>query len=141
MNFISIRKIRFATDSFSDSMLKPLLKGIKLSPFIECPHCRALSRHGTPECKLCNTRLDSTQELKVCIVAENLGARYTPFVECPNCRKLTEVGTQRCHVCYEEIPEDYALSSAATVVFNTVACDVGNNIATLDTFAMLAIPL
>ena len=122
-------------------MFQPLLKGIKLEPFIECPHCHALSKHGTPECKLCNTKLGSTEDLKVVIVAVNLGARYTPFIECPNCQRLAKVGTTRCRDCYEEIAEPYALSSAVTVVFNTVACDVANTITSLDTFAMLAIPI
>ena len=122
-------------------MLKPLLKGIKLAPFIECPHCRALSKHGTPECKFCNATLSSTADLNVHIVAVNLGGRYTPFIECPNCRKLVKVGTTRCRDCYEEISAAYALSSATTVVFNTVACDVANSIASFETFAVLAVPI
>jgi hypothetical protein len=122
-------------------MIKPLFKGIKLAPFIECPHCHALSKHGTAECKFCNTKLSSTEGLNVHIVAVNLGARYTPFIECPNCRKLMKVGIRRCRDCYEEIPEAYALSSAATIVFNTVACDVANSIAASDTFAVLVVPL
>src|SRR5215213_2359915 len=122
-------------------MSQPLFKGIKLAPFIECPHCHALSKHGTPECKFCNTKLSSTEALNVHIVAVNLGARYTPFVECPNCQKLMKVGIRHCRNCYEEIPEAYALSSAATIVFNTVACDVANFIASLDMFAMLAVPI
>jgi hypothetical protein len=122
-------------------MIQPLFKGIKLAPFIECPHCHALSKHGTPECKFCNTKLSSTEDLNVVIVAVNLGARYTPFVECPNCQKLVKVGIRRCRDCYEEIPEAYALSSAATMVFNTVACDVANSIAAFDAFAVLAVPL
>ena len=122
-------------------MIQPLFKGIELAPFIECPHCHALSKHGTPECKFCNTELSSTEDLNLFIVAVNLGARYTPYVECPNCRKLVAVGVKRCRDCYEEIPEAYALSSAATVVFNTVACDVANSIAASDTFAGLAVPL
>lgn len=119
-------------------MIQPLFKGIKLEPFIECPHCHALSKHDTPECKFCNTKLSSTEDLNVHILAVNLGARYTPFVECPNCRKLVKVGVRRCIDCYEEIPEAYAFSSAATIVFNTVACDVANSIAAFDTFAVLA---
>src|ERR1041385_2500671 len=122
-------------------MLQPLLKGIKLAPFIECPHCHALSKHGTPECKLCNTKLTATDDLKVHIVAVNLGARYTPFIECPNCRRLLKIEIRRCGDCYEEIPEPYALSSAVTVVFNTVAVDAANSLAILDTFAVLAVPL
>jgi hypothetical protein len=122
-------------------MIQPLFKGIKLAPFIECPHCHALSKPGTPECKFCNTKLSSIEDLNGVIVAENLGARYTPFVECPNCQKLVKVGIRRCRVCYEEIPEGYAFSSAATMVFNTVACDVANSIAVFDTFAALAVPL
>jgi len=122
-------------------VIQPLFKGIKLEPFIECPHCHALSKHGTPECKFCNTKLSSVEDLKVFIVATNLGARYTPYVECPNCRKLATVGVKRCRDCYEEIPEAYALSSAATIVFNTVAVDVANSIATSETFAGLAVPL
>lgn len=122
-------------------MIKPLLKGIKLAPFIECPHCHALSKHGTPECKFCNSPLSSTEDLNVHIVAVNLGARYTPFIECPNCRKLVKVGIRRCSQCYEEISAAYALSSATTVVINTVACDIANSIASFDTFAMLAVPI
>ena len=122
-------------------MSQPLFKGIKLAPFIECPHCHALSQHGTPECKFCNTKLSTTEDANVHILAVNLGARYTPFVECPNCRKLVKVGIRRCHDCYEEIPEAYALSSAVAVGFNTVACDVANSIASFDTFAVLAVPI
>lgn len=122
-------------------MIQPLYKGIKLEPFIECPHCHVLSKHGTPECKFCNTKLSSTEDLNVFIVAVNLGARYTPFVECPNCQKLAKVGIRRCPDCREEIPEPYALSSAAIVVFNTVACDVANSVTTFDAFAVLAVPL
>jgi hypothetical protein len=122
-------------------MIQPLFKGIELAPFIECPHCHALSKHGTPECKFCNTKLSSAEDLNVHILAVNLGASYTPFVECPNCRKLVKVGIRRCRDCYEEIPEAYAFSSAAAIVFNTVACDVANSIATFDTFAVLAVPL
>jgi len=122
------------------SMNQPLFKGIKLAPFIECPHCHALSKHGAPECKFCNTRLSSTEDADVHILAVNLGASYTPFVECPNCRKLVKVGIRRCRDCYEEIPEAYALSSAGAIVFNTVACDVANTIASFDTFAKLAVP-
>ena len=122
-------------------MINPLIKGIKLAPFIECPHCHALSEHGTPECKFCNTNLSSIQELNVHILAVNLGASYTPFVECPNCERLVKVGIMRCSECYEEISEDYALSSAASVVINTVACDVANSIAALNQFALLAVPL
>ena len=118
----------------------PLYKGIKLAPFIECPQCHALSKHGTPECKFCNTKLSSAQDLNVHILAVNLGARYTPFVECPNCRKLVSLGIRRCPDCHEEISETYALSSAATIVFNTVACDVANTISSFDTFAKLAVP-
>lgn len=120
-------------------MIQPLFKPIKLAPFIECPHCHALSKHGTPECQFCNTKLNTTEDLTVHILAVNLGARYTPFVECPNCRKLIKVGIKRCGDCYEEIPEEYAFSSAVTVVFNTVACDVANSIASFDTFAVLAV--
>lgn len=119
----------------------PLYKGIKLAPFIECPQCHALSKHGTPECKFCNTKLSSAQDLNVHILAVNLGARYTPFVECPNCRKLVSVGIRRCPDCHEEISETYALSSAATIVFNTVACDVANSIAADTSFPMLAVLL
>ncbi len=122
-------------------MSQPLFKGIKLAPFIECPHCHALSQHGTPECKFCNTKLSTTEDAKVHILAVNLGARYTPFVECPNCRKLMKVGIRRCRDCYEEISEDYALSSATAIVFNTVACDVANTIASLNNFAVLAVPI
>jgi hypothetical protein len=122
-------------------MIQRLFKGIKLAPFVECPHCHALSKHGTPECKLCNTKLSPTENLNVHIVAVNLGARYTPFIECPNCQRLMKIEVRRCRDCYEEIPEAYALSSAVTVVFNTVACDVANSLASLDTFAVLAVPI
>jgi len=122
-------------------MINPLIKGIKLAPFIECPHCHALSEHGTPACKFCNTNLSSIEDLNVHILAVNLGARYTPFVECPNCERLVKVGVRRCRDCYEEIPEEYAFSSAASVVFNTVACDVANSIATFNSFAVLAVPM
>ena len=122
-------------------MIKPLLKGIKVEPFVECSHCHAISKHGTPICKLCNTELGTRQDLNVHIVAVNLGARYTPFIECPNCKRLVKVGTKRCGDCYEEIAEAYALSSAVTVVFNTVACDVANSIASLNAFAVLAVLL
>lgn len=119
-------------------MIQQLFKRIQLAPYIECPHCHALSKHGTPECKLCNTTLSQTENTKVHIVAENLGGRYTPFIECPNCEKLMKIEVRRCRDCYEEIPEAYALSSAVTVVFNTVACDAANTIASFDTFAVLA---
>lgn len=121
-------------------MIKPLYKPIKLAPFIECPHCHALSKHGTTECKFCDTNLSSAKDLNVHIGVVNLGARYTPFIECPNCRKLLQIKVGRCPDCREEIPEAYALSSAATIVFNTVACDVANSIAVFDTYARLAIP-
>ena len=122
-------------------MIQPLLKGIKLEPFIECQHCHALSKHGTPACKFCDTKLGATEGSNIVIVAVNLGARYTPFIECPNCQRLAKVGTTRCRDCYEEIAEPYALSSAVTVVFNTVACDVANTIASFDPFAVLTIAL
>lgn len=122
-------------------MFRPLFKGIKLAPFIECPHCHALSKAGTAECKLCNTKLSSGEDSKIHIVAINLGARYTPFVECPNCKKLAKVGTKRCRECYEEIPEPYAMSSAVTVVFNTVACDVASSLEIYDKFAVFVVLL
>lgn len=122
-------------------MFQPLVKGIKLEPFIECPHCHALSKLGTPSCTFCNTNLDTTDDLNVHILAVNLGARYTPFVECPNCEKLVKVGVRRCPECYEEISEDYALSSAVAVVFNTVACDVANSIADFNRFALVIVPI
>ena len=120
---------------------QPLFKGIKLAPFIECPHCHALVQHGAPECNFCDTKLSTTEDVNVQIVAVNLGASYTPFVECPNCRKLVKVGTRRCRDCYEEIPEAYTISSALAIVFNTVACDVANSITSLDAFATLAVPI
>lgn len=52
-----------------------------------------------------------------------------------------QVGIRRCRDCYEEIPEAYAFSSAVTIVFNTVACDVANSIAAFDRFAVLVVPL
>jgi hypothetical protein len=82
-----------------------------------------------------------TEGAPVFIVALNLGARYTPFVECPNCEKLVRVGVNRCPDCYENIPEAYALNSAAAVVANTVACDVANSIKSFDSFAGLAVIL
>ena len=120
-------------------MLKPLLKGLKLSPFIECANCHALSEHGSQRCKSCGAETKSTEDSLIHIVALNLGARYTPFVECPNCRKLMKVGVKRCAECYEEIPEVYALNSAAAIVANTVACDVANSIRGFDSFAALAV--
>ena len=122
-------------------MIQRLFKRIELAPFVECSHCHALSKHGTPECKLCNTKLTATDDLKVHIVAVNLGARYTPFIECPNCRRLMKIEIRRCRDCYEEIPEAYALSSAVAVVFNTVAVDAANSLAIFDTFAVLTVPL
>ena len=122
-------------------MIQPLVKGIKLEPFIECPHCHALSKYATPECTLCNTNLSSNEDLNLHIVAVNLGSRYTPFVECPNCQTLVKVGVRRCCDCYEEISDAYALSSAITVVINTVACDVANSIAEFNRFALLIVPI
>jgi hypothetical protein len=68
-----------------------------------------------------------------------MGAKYMPFVECPNCLKLVKVGIRRCADCYEEIPANYALASALTVVTNTVACDVAAALSSFDAFAVIAI--
>lgn len=122
-------------------MLKPLLKGLKLSVFVKCPNCKALSRHGTTQCKLCEAKLESTEDSPGEIVIENLGASYTPFIECPNCRKFSKVGTKRCPDCYEEINEDYALNSATMIVVNTVACDVANFIRSFNPFAVITVIL
>jgi RNA polymerase subunit RPABC4/transcription elongation factor Spt4 len=119
-------------------VLKPLFKGLKLAPFVECANCHALSEHGTKQCKSCGAEMISTGNSRIFIVALNLGARYTPFVECPNCQKLVRVGVNRCPDCYENIPEGYALNSAAAIVANTVACDVANSIKAFDSFAVLA---
>ena len=131
----------WATGKMYQGMIKTLFKGIKLAAFVQCPHCHALSNHGTPECSFCNTKLSPAEGLNVFMVAANLGARYTPFIECPNCQKLVKLGTSRCRVCYEEILEPYAFSSAATMVFNTVACDIANSLAAYDSFAWLAVVL
>jgi len=122
-----------------EPMLKPLVKGLKLSAFVKCPHCKALSKYGTPECKLCEAKLESSQDSPGEIVIENLGASYTPFIECPNCRKFSRVGTKRCPECYEEIDENYALSSATTIVVNTVACDVANYIRSYNPYAVIVV--
>ncbi|MDX6614815.1 MAG: hypothetical protein QOD75_4001 [Blastocatellia bacterium] len=120
-------------------ILKPLLKGLKIAPFVECSHCRALSELGTQQCKNCGAEITSTEDPQIYLVVWNMGARYTPFVECPNCRKLMKVGVRRCAECSEEIPEAYALKSAMAIVANTVACDVANSIRGYDSFAVLAI--
>ncbi|HKB65287.1 MAG TPA: hypothetical protein VKC61_05485 [Pyrinomonadaceae bacterium] len=120
-------------------MLKPLFKGLKIAPFVECASCYALSEYGTQQCKSCGTEITSTGDSKISFVALNLGARYTPFVTCPNCRKLVRVGVKRCADCYEEIPDDYALNSAAAIVANTVACDIANSIRQYDSFAVIAV--
>jgi len=120
-------------------MLKPLFKGLKIAPFVECSNCRALSELGTQQCKNCGTEIISTGDPQVYLVVLNLGARYTPFVECPNCRKLVRVGVKRCADCYEEVSEDYAVNSAVAIVANTVACDVANSIRGYDSFAVLAV--
>ena len=122
-------------------MLKPLLKGLKLSAFVKCSNCKALSKYGTPQCKLCEAKLESTPDSPGEIVIENLGASYTPFIECPNCRKFSKVGTKRCPECYEEIDENYALSSATTIVVNTLACDVANFIRSYNPFAVISLIL
>ena len=121
-------------------MIKPLIKGFKVAPFVECAHCHALAELGATRCKLCETPFQSEQNRRIAFVAVNLGARYTPFIECPNCKKLVEVGITRCKECYEEIADDYALTSATAVVFNTVACDVANSLIS-DSFPLLAIIL
>ena len=121
-------------------MIKPLLKGFKVAPFVQCSHCDALVELGTKRCKLCETPLESAEDKPITLVAVNLGSHYTPFIECPNCKKLVEVGVKRCDACYEEIGEDYALRSAAAVVFNTVACDVANSMIS-DAFPLLAVIL
>jgi hypothetical protein len=120
-------------------VLKPLFKGLRVAPFVECPHCHALSECGTKQCLGCSADMNSKDDASVYIVMVNMGARYTPFVECPNCRKLLKIGVRRCPDCYEEIPEAYALASAVAVVTNTIACDVANSIRGYDSFAVLAV--
>ena len=119
-------------------MIKPLLKGLKVAPFVQCSGCKALVELGTTSCKLCDTALEPVEGKPITLVAVNLGSHYTPFIECPNCTKLVEVGVKRCKTCYEEIAEDYAVRSAVAVVFNTVACDVANSMIS-DSFPLLAV--
>lgn len=120
-------------------MLKPLLKGLRIAPFVECPTCHMLFEYGTELCSSCCTELKSNGDTHVCFVVLNMGATYTPFVECPNCRKLLKVGVRRCPDCYEEVTEQYGLNSATVVIMNTVACDIANSIRGLDVFAVIAI--
>ena len=122
-------------------MLKPLVKGLKLAPFVECPECHVLTEYGKEKCLSCSAALGSHQDRTVHIVMLNMGARYTPFVECPNCLKLVRIGVRRCPDCYEEISENYALASAVTVVTNTIACDVAASIRSIDAFAVIAVIL
>ena len=119
-------------------MIKPLLKGLKVAPFVQCSRCSALVELGTKSCKLCDTALESVEGKPITLVAVNLGSRYTPFIECPNCKRLVEVGIKRCKSCYEEIAEEYAVRSAAAVVFNTVACDVANSLIS-DSYPLLVV--
>lgn len=51
------------------------------------------------------------------------------------------MGLKRCPDCYEEVTEEYALSSALGVVVNTVSCDIANSIKGFDSFAVIAIIL
>jgi hypothetical protein len=122
-------------------MLKPLIKGLKLAPFVECPECHVLTEYGKEKCLSCPAALSSDQDRTIHIVMLNMGARYTPFVECPNCVRLVRVGVRRCPDCYEEIPEPYALASAITVVTNTIACDVAASLRSFDAFAVVAVIL
>ena len=122
-------------------MLKPLIKGLKLTPFVECPECHILTEYRKEKCLSCSAELGSHQDRTVHIVMLNMGARYTPFVECPNCLKLVRIGIRRCPDCYEEISENYALASAVTVVTNTIACDVAASIRSIDAFAVIAVIL
>ena len=122
-------------------MLKPLFKGLKTAPFVECPNCHSLTEYGSQKCLSCSHDLSTNDNLTIHIVMQNMGDKYTPFIECPNCRRLLKVGVRRCPDCYEEVSEEYALSSAITVVVNTVACDVANSIRSLDAFAVLVVIL
>jgi hypothetical protein len=122
-------------------VIKPLIKGLKLAPFVECPDCRVLTEYSKEKCLRCSATLSLSQDQIVHFVVLNMGAKYTPFVECPNCLKLVRVGIRRCADCYEEIPETYALASAITVVTNTVACDVAASLRTFDAFAVPAMIL
>jgi RNA polymerase subunit RPABC4/transcription elongation factor Spt4 len=118
--------------------LKSLVSRPKLAPFTECPKCHFLSELGTKQCKNCDATLETNADSRIHIMALNLGGRYTPFVECPNCERLVSVGVNRCPDCYEEITEEYAVSSAFVVVANTVACDIANSLTAMNSFAVLA---
>jgi len=50
-----------------------------------------------------------------------------------------KVGIRRCPVCYEEVTEDYALTSAMVIVMNTIACDLANSIRAFNFFAVIAV--
>lgn len=122
-------------------MIKPLIKGLKLATFVECPDCHILTETAKEKCLKCSATLSLNEDQTVHVVVLNMGEKYTPFVECPNCLKLVRVGIRRCTDCYEEIPESYALASAITVVTNTVACDVAASLRSYEAFAVLAIIL
>ena len=122
-------------------MIKPLIKGLKLAPFVECSDCHILTEYGKGQCSQCSATLSLSQDQIVKVVVLNIGEKYTPFVECPNCLKLVRVGIRRCADCYEEIPERYALSSALSVVTNTIACDVAASLKSFDAFAVPAMIL
>jgi RNA polymerase subunit RPABC4/transcription elongation factor Spt4 len=118
-------------------VLEPLLKGPRIAPLVECPRCHYLSDYSSPTCLGCGNELRLTDDSVVHIVVQNTGAHYTPFFECPNCERLLRVGVSRCPDCYEEITEEYALSSAVAVVVNTIACDRANSIRSTERFAII----
>lgn len=123
-------------------MFDPLVKGLKVAPFVECPNCHILLPLSAKNCSGCSEEIKSGEDQIIYFVALNTGATYqpfTPFVECPNCRKLLRVGIERCPDCYEEVTKEYALGSAAAVVVNTVACDIANTIRGFQAFAVLAV--
>ena len=123
-------------------MIIPLIKGLEVAPFWECPRCHALTRVGVGKCSGCAEEMSAKEDPNVSFLILNTGAQYksfTPFVQCPNCRKLLRVGVSRCPDCYEEVPEEYAFGSAVAVVVNTVACETANSIRSFDAFAVLAV--
>jgi RNA polymerase subunit RPABC4/transcription elongation factor Spt4 len=61
----------------------------------------------------------------------------TAFVECPNCGRLLEYESEACLTCREEIVEDYAYLSAATVLVNTQGVSLANTISSGDPAAVI----
>jgi len=122
-------------------LLKPLVKGLKLSVIVECPSCHTNTEGGTDKCLACSSPLQPGDDTQVNVVMLNMGESYTPLIECPNCIRLIRVGVRRCPDCYEEIPELYALTSAVTVVTNTIACDTAASVYSVDAFAPIAVIL